>query len=436
MLSRPSRIPALTHPFAYFKLNPFNNGDIIEFLNKWFPGDASRVDDLFNHIKRDEVLLRFCRTPLLLTLYTALASTTKLDALPTRRTDIYEAVTKLLLEDWDAMRNVSNQFSYGVKLFCLESIAFSAQQHARKEFYRLDLIVLVERILKAGKNGQGVEATALIDELLFRSSLIRLNENRNLEFVHLSFQEFFTAKHLMRLGNIKAVQKCLFIDWWKNAVTFYFGLVRSMDEIRLTEKKSAGTGHILMGYLAEADYTSERVRDTVLLVMAKQLLASAELSESVLDACRRFDSELIPALQDLLVRYKDEPKLPTYIYNYFRFIISLGPPGGAIARQEVPLLVRLDPKLLTSILQGALTHLAEENWQDFFLRGLDSLRDSIAREHANFNRTAKEDLMRIMERYIHESVLKIEGSSELNSKRRANVLARIKKLKTSLDNMR
>lgn len=436
LTSRPSRIPEFKNPFVYFKLNPFKNEDILEFLNKWFPSNASKVNELFDHIIRDAILLRFCRTPLLLTLYTALASTTKLDALPTRRTDIYDAVTKLLLEDWDIMRNVTNQFSYGVKLFCLESIAFNAHQQTRKEFYRGDLVSLAERILKAGNKNIEVNASALIDELLFRSSLIRLNENRDLEFVHLSFQEFFSARHLMRLGDIRTVQKILFVDWWKNTLTFYFGLVRSMDEIRLTEKKATGTGHILMEYLAEADYTSEKVRTTVLLIMAKQILASVELSESVLDACRRFGSELIPALQNLLVRYKEEPKLLNYIYNYFRFLVSLGIVGGAIARQELGLLGQLGPKHLTLILQEALNHFTDDRWQDFFLKGLDLLKDAVARERAIFNRTEKDELIKIMERYIHECVQQIEMSSGLDSKRRAHVLAKIKKLKNSLDNMR
>lgn len=436
LTSRPSRIPMLTPPYVYFKLNPFKNEDILEFLKKWFPGDAPKVSELFEHITNDEILLRFCRTPLLLTLYTALASTTKLDALPTRRTDIYDAVTKLLLDDWDAMRNVTNQFSYGVKLFCLESIAYSAHQQTKKEFYRWDLIRLAERVLKSGNKNLEVNASALVDELLFRSSLIRLNENRNLEFVHLSFQEFFSARHLMRLGDIRTVQKILFVDWWKNTLTFYFGLVRGMDEIRLTEKKATGTGHILIEYLSEAEYTSEKVRDIVLLIMAKQILASFEFSESVVDVCRRFSSELLLALQNLLVRYKEEPKLPYYIYNYFRFITSLGVTGGPAAIQELPLLGQLGHKHLISILQEALNHLTDGNWQDFFLKGLDVLRDAIARERLMFNRTEKEEFIKIMEEYIHKFVQTIESSGGLDSKRRANMLARVKKLENSFDNLK
>jgi hypothetical protein len=377
--SRPSRVPLLPHPFGYFRLDPFSESDIHEFLFKWFPESGERANEVYELITGDEHLLRFCRTPLLLTLYVALASAPNVDSLPTRKTDIYEAISELLLGKWDSQRGVTSRFSNAIKGYFLERVAWTAQSHHTKHFMRSSLVTLADSVLNVSKAAQRISASGLVDEIIFRSSLIRYNENRDLEFVHLSFQEFFAAKHIVRMGDVRHVQLNLFDEWWRNVLAFYFGIVRTMDEIRLTEKKAAGNGHILLEFLAEADYTSEQVRYMISLVMARQLLASASLPDSVVDVCRRFPADLLPALRDLLGRAsKSEP--PEYAYRFLSFVVSLTPLGISVSLEDEQFVAWLRPGQILELLQPVVRSLEDPTWQRFGRKLVLEFDDSLYRE--------------------------------------------------------
>jgi hypothetical protein len=325
LTSRPSRIPQLASPFAFYRLDPFNETDILVFLTKWLPGEPEKVQQLHSRILQEPTLRRFCRTPLLLTLYTALATSTKVDALPTRRTDIYEATTELLLGEWDAARNVVNQFSTGIKLYYLETLAYLTHKQGRRHIPRELAVRTASEILNSQPKTEGLNPAVLLDEIVYRSSLLRPIEGQGYEFVHLSFQEFFCAKNLVRRVALAEVQKSLYADWWKNALAFYFGLLRSMDHLRITEKKASGVGHWLMEYLSEADLTSQPTKQTIFSVVARQVLSDSEMPEAVLDIYRRHAEGLVPALRQVMQRAPEGLARGEHTRNYLRFLMSLGP---------------------------------------------------------------------------------------------------------------
>lgn len=198
LTSRPSRIPLLDQPFTYFRLRLFTNIDIKLFLEKWFPGNSERADALFREIEQNDLLLRFCRTPLMLTLYTILATKPTWTDLPTRKTDVYKAITSLLLGEWDQIRRVRNYFDVDIKEHCLELVAYQAHTHKQKTFKRRDFENLLDALFV--QNTEKIPSPQLLlDELIFRSSLIRDVGNEGYEFVHLSFQEFFLCKETCAL---------------------------------------------------------------------------------------------------------------------------------------------------------------------------------------------------------------------------------------------
>ena len=422
LTSRPSRIPYLSSPFQYFTINPFRDEDILAFLKKWFPEDDSHIDLLFERITNDITLLRFCRTPLLLTLFTALASKLNIDDVPTRLTDIYDSMTALLIGKWESIKKITNQFSPKIKNYCIEGIAYDTHCRGLKQFSKQSLIKIIDQVLHLEK---GINSTHLFNELIYRSSLIRKNESGKYQFVHLSFQEFFCAKHLFRAGNLAKVQKLLFSEWWKNTLMFYFGLVTKMDDLRLIERKAEGKGHILIEYLYEAVYTSEKSRKLILKVMAKQLLSSNDLPEKVLNVCTQLESEIIPELLHLLTRYSSD----VYTYNYYLFLLQLGRKGGNLANKSMHMLQLLRPDQTISLIKKiSRRYLIFNSWHIFYKNLLKCYSEKITYHYTSLSNFEKKEIIPLLLDDLNLSINEIKEISNLNNKFRTDILKMIDKL--------
>jgi hypothetical protein len=234
--SRPSRIPDLGPPFSYYRLEPFSQDDIEEFLGRWFGEDLDLKRAVLNKISSDSALSVFCKSPLILTLYAVLAQKRPVSQLPVRRTDIYDLVVDFLLDKWDNTRSVKNNFDKPSKEFLLEMVALEAQRVGARVFSRSFLHDLGASLFVDSRMSGTPED--LIGEVIYRSSLLRPTASRDIEFPHLSFQEYFAAKRLFRIHDKRLIEGSLLDEWWRGTFIFYFGLKRSMDEILIASKKS------------------------------------------------------------------------------------------------------------------------------------------------------------------------------------------------------
>jgi len=318
LTSRPSRIPDLKGEFKYFKLNPFQNSDILQFLSFWFE-DGSRTNELYEFIISDSVLLSFCRTPLILTLFTILGSREKSVNLPSRRTDIYESIVELLIDKWDSIREIKSEVNPQTKHFILEKLAFSNHSNGLKLFSKR----IIHGIATKHFSDDETFHRKLVEELIYRSSLIRKTSETSFQFVHLSFQEFFTARHLVRFRNERKINSVLVSQWWVNTLKFYFGLLKSLDSQRISEKKTKHSSHVLIEYLAEAPFTSKSKREEILDQFGKQILLFGYQDKASMKVFVENCEIIIPGLIQIL-KTRQDMKLN---YTYFKLIRLLGQDG-------------------------------------------------------------------------------------------------------------
>ena len=291
--SRPSRVPDLTDSFAYSSLEQFSDNDIRTFLVKWFSSRIAEVDAIMAHIRSDHHLYTFCRNPLLLTMYAALASRKSVGSLPTRRTDIYSQIVTLLVDEWDRTRGLVSNFDADEKRFALECVAFTLHQSGQKTFDRTLFESTVGGFLEA--KGRVGSANSPLDEIIYRSSLIkRLPRSDSFEFTHLSFQEFFAAQWAQRTLGKADVQRLIFDEWWRTSVRFYCGLTRTLDGI-VPKRKAISRGKIMwLGeYLVEADYTSAKTKGVVLDLVAEELAFSAAVEDREIQYAAQFGDQLV-----------------------------------------------------------------------------------------------------------------------------------------------
>lgn len=361
--TRPSRIPVLKDLFSYFAIEPFQDADIQAFLSTWFGQDYERAGKILQHIRTDTNLLTFCRTPLLLTLFTILASSETVGLLPRRRTDIYEGITALLLGRWDEIRSITNYFPAGVKAFVLEKIAHQMHRRKTKECSPGELLHLVESVIGNPRTPEGHATRLLVDELLYRSSLVRMKSGDSIEFSHLSFQEYFTARQLVRMADIVAISKVMFDEWWRNVIMFYFGTQRTMDGLWLSPKKAVGKAHFVAEYLLEADLTSKAGREAMVTAIGREFLDSNSPPAALLDVCLRMEYEIIPIFLRLLT---SGTALSHEVGNFFSFLVALGRRGAKVAVEHAHLLEGLKLESLEVLLNGVVTLCRSREWFELF----------------------------------------------------------------------
>jgi hypothetical protein len=390
--SRPSRIPDINEKyFKFYKLNSFIDIDIKDFLYKWHRFNDSLSTPIYNKITSDESVHNFCRNPLFLTLYTILASRFPLESLPTRRTDIYTKISHILLGEWDSAKAVMNEYSSEIKDVVLQAIAFSSHSEQKKEFeygstMQEATIEVLELVLPQPKVSKiRLHSKSVLDELIYRSSLIRecptltksyWNRDRDywedykkFEFTHLSFQEFYAAKYLIRNTEAKRIQELLLDDWWRNALVFYFGLRQSMDGIPIPPGHQAeGRAIAFIEYLQEGTFTSLKTRGQIYQLMARELLYSTRLSSGEFEICARSGDGLLDAVRE---RVRDK-KFGGIVYNYFKLILMVHTPKARSSfREDAALLSRINDRELLELLCENVNLFRDDEW-------LKDLRDVLA----------------------------------------------------------
>lgn len=433
--SRPSRIPQLKPPFSYYRLNPFSDDDIGAFLLKWF-GNEARVREVVEHIHSDSTLLGFCRTPLLLTLFSVLTMSDTLDRLPTRRAEIYDSLTALLLGRWDSLRQVTNLFSPDLKSYCLEQLAHHLHERKRKVFERDDLVQLAARLLIEPEEAKEIpayrfrtaeKAGLLFDELIFRSSLLRQHDDGRFYFTHLSFQEFFCARHLIRLGERKLIEQRLFDEWWKNVVVFYFGTTRSMDGIRIPAKRAGGKAHVLAEYLSEAEYTSAGQRDVVFRLIAGELMSTPQLPATVVSACRRLSPELLGAMERLLTETAERVWL-----GFFDLCLQLGSEGIRTASLHLDRLNDYPVASVSRVVVRSASAVSSEAGGEMFARALFILEKVALAHLRSAPRLQQNEIRRALARDLQEVNKRVSRETSLDAKKRSKYFVDIKSLQHRL----
>lgn len=160
-----------------------------------------------------------------------------LATLPKERSKLYQECVKIFLEQWDISRGVRVDDT-GLKLeqkeYLLRRIAFAAHtgeigKRRGREFGRDS----VERIVASLLPGIGVDKDAagrLLNRLIERSGLLTERRRGVLAFSHLTFQEFFAAKHLASIEDVDPVaflgaNDHVLSDWWREVILLYVGSV-------------------------------------------------------------------------------------------------------------------------------------------------------------------------------------------------------------------
>lgn len=258
--SRIAGFPGTLTGYRQLEVEALKEAQIAAFVHGWFAEtpDAQarerRVEGLLQALGHSPRMRALASNPLLLSLMTLLYENRW--ELPERRAEVYEECVGLLTAEWDHRRGVTRapRFSPTQQQAILTEVAVCFHQAGTRVLERAELLAALEEALPACGCG-GADPGEALEELMRHTGLLRQKSRTSYDFVHLTFQEFFTARAFRQRGDTEALLAHAGVDWWREVIRLYAGL--EGDATLLLERFRKADLLLAAGCLADA-----RPRDT------------------------------------------------------------------------------------------------------------------------------------------------------------------------------
>lgn len=249
--------------FERWDVLPFNYTQVREFLTKWFSNNEKSSNRLLAALEDHELLSRLPNTPLVLTLLAILYDHDTHREIPANLSELYHMFLDLLLGKWNLDRRVETMHNANIREHLAMEVAL--QMH-RDNILAISKEEFMEIIHNAEKQrGMAIDAVALLNDFTEQTALLVYNDKDQLEFRHLSFQEFLVALYMTKYATndeITFLVQNFEHSWWTKVLYFYCGLRLDTPEIlrkvveRMPslEKPRQVVGTFELGYLVQAAY--------------------------------------------------------------------------------------------------------------------------------------------------------------------------------------
>jgi predicted NACHT family NTPase len=226
-------------------------------------------------------------------------------SLPSRRSYLYQECLNILLATWNIQaENLPLSGVYTI----LEKIAFELQVN-QGQFIDYETIF---RIIQDVKTNLSLSFSIedVIAGMVSRIGILREVSPKHFSFLHITFQEYLTARHLVVNDyDIQFLAERLGDDRWHEVTLFYCGLVggvtailnRTLSSEQLREREK----YLFAGRcIIESSRVASDLRSEVLQGIAKQILINYDdekIQEDLLKVAREFSGPDISLflLQDI-----------------------------------------------------------------------------------------------------------------------------------------
>jgi HEAT repeat protein len=245
LTSRPSgyKTARLIGAVPHFRLAEFNDAEIRDFLVKWFSYldqiekefDLEKVeekaDKLKDKILKREKIVPLARNPLLLTILVLVHRVGK--ELPERRAEFYEHAVRTVAGTWERWKNLHPDRRIPDEetiLRILEKVGFDLHKDRPENVVKKDLLKkwLDEALREEKGHSSSDEVEDFIWMLDKRAGLLVEKGLELYGFVHLTFQEYFAARHIAigrgtgQAGSL--IRKYLYKSRWKEVFLLAAGI--------------------------------------------------------------------------------------------------------------------------------------------------------------------------------------------------------------------
>ncbi|PKM80299.1 MAG: hypothetical protein CVU89_14505 [Firmicutes bacterium HGW-Firmicutes-14] len=217
-----------TKTFNRWELLPFEYKQVERFISRWF---YNRSEEILAVLKDHELLEKLPKTPLVLTLLAILYDDDRTVEVPANLSELYQMFIDLLVGRWSLDRRDNFEKPNIVEDVLMEiaKVLHESDRTSLSQDELENLIVTYSENLDFKLN-----YTEFFRNLVEQTSLLIINDKKEVEFRHLSFQEYLVAKRYSdEVDPIILDQlKIKFLDdWWSQIVYFYCGIKHRNDKL-------------------------------------------------------------------------------------------------------------------------------------------------------------------------------------------------------------
>jgi hypothetical protein len=186
-------------------------------------------DELLNQITNREELTKLASNPLLLTMIARFHRRYPSAEMPKRRGELYQEICNLQLKDRPNARQLETMLTDGGDPQVILQMLALEMMNAKEE--RVDREILLERLdAYLSVQNETVNASEFLEDVEKISELLVQKEDE-LEFSHLSFQEFLAAMEIIRTNQESILHSHFHDDWWKQAILLYVSKVKQPSNL-------------------------------------------------------------------------------------------------------------------------------------------------------------------------------------------------------------
>ena len=216
--------------FRSLEIDRINRRQMAQYIQSYFSDNEILSKRLIKTLQDSGLLDKLPQTPMTLALITIIFDEKHIE-IPSTITDLYTIFVELLLKKFE-FRNTIDIIETDIKHSILSDLA--KQMHVKEitSIPETDALHIISSYLQE-RGKYETSAKELLDDIIVNNSLVIYNERREIQFKHLSFQEYFTAYELYH--HLQS-ERSYFVDnfqklWWQNVAVFYAGFSKDAPKL-------------------------------------------------------------------------------------------------------------------------------------------------------------------------------------------------------------
>lgn len=220
--------------FRSLEIDGINRRQMTQYIQTYFSGNDILSKRLIKSLQDSGLWDKLPQTPMTLALITVIFDEKHLE-IPSTITDLYSIFIDLLLKKFE-FKSTIDIIETDIKHRLLANLA--KEMHIKKlvSIAKDDALRIISSYLQ-DRGQYNVNIEELLNDIINNNALLIYNERAELQFKHLSFQEYLTAYELY---HHRQAERSIFVKefhklWWQNVAIFYAGFSKDapmlLDEI-------------------------------------------------------------------------------------------------------------------------------------------------------------------------------------------------------------
>lgn len=229
--------------FRSFEIDGINRRQVTQYIQTYFSDNDILSKRLIKSLQDSGLLDKLPQTPMTLALITIIFDEKQME-IPSTITDLYSIFVDLLLKKFE-FKSTLDIIETDIKHRLLANLA--KEMHVKKlvSITKNEALSIIGSYLN-DRGQYNVNIDELLSDIVNNNALLIYNERAELQFKHLSFQEYLTAYELY---HHRQAERNIFVRdfhklWWQNVAIFYAGFSKDapmlLDEIIEAGKNSEG----------------------------------------------------------------------------------------------------------------------------------------------------------------------------------------------------